>query len=382
MRLQRHLLFELLAAFVLIALIVTGVLFSFMLLQFLHKATHLDMTSVLAAAPYIVPLTFPITLPLAFLVACLLTYGRFSEDNEYLAAQMGGMHPWHVVAPAALAAACLSCFVVRLNTDVIPYATLAKKEIARGQIRQILARVDDPTREDLQFNDFTMSWSGRDERGLKDVLISWTALREDGPGAPSVRVPYRARASRGRVDASRLGQDLLVLDLDDFEMQDRKGDQVTYVRETNRQVALDLDDVLGTPPSKKSKGIDEMSSSQLRYRAARLDDVLAAAPGAPEGDAVAYLRKLRSEYWKRIAMGIAPLAFALVGAGLGLSGRRGTRMAAMVTAVVVALPVYYPLLLVGENLALSGKLAPALALNVCNVVLAGGGVWALSRSIR
>ena len=380
MRLQRYLLRELVTAFLLIALLVTGVLFSFLLLRFLHDAAQLELTSVIEASPYILAFTFPITLPLSFLVACLLTYGRFAEENEFLALQMGGIHPWRAVAPAAVAAAALSIFVVRLNTDVIPLATLAKKEILRGEVRQLLRTVDDPGREEIRAGDFQMSWRGRDERGLADVLITWNVTKANPENGTLEVVPYRARAARARLDASRLDDDFLALDLDEFEMQVRQGRATTTVREAARRVEFDLDDIAGTPEARKSKGVSEMDASQIDYRAARLRESLAA--GGPPGELLPMLRRFEAEYWRRIATGLAPLAFAFVGAGLGLGGGKTSRMAAMLTAIVVALPVYYPLLLWGEILGREGRLPPALALNLGNLFLAAAGVWRFGRAIR
>lgn len=380
MRLQRYLLRELATAFLLIALLVTGVIFSFLLLRFLHDAAQLEIGAVVEASPYILAFTFPITLPLSFLVACLLTYGRFAEENEFLALQMGGIHPWRAVAPAAVAAAALSIFVVRLNTDLIPLATLAKKEILRGEVRQLLRAVDDPGREEIRAGDFQMSWRGRDERGLADVLITWNVAKGSDATGAAVRVPYRARASRARLDASRLDDDLVALDLDDFEMQFRQGSDVTTVREAARRIEFDLDDIAGVPEAHKSKGVSEMNASQIDYRAARLREALES--GGPRGDLLPLLRKFEVEYWRRIATGLAPLAFAFVGAGLGLGGGRGSRMAAMLTAIVVALPVYYPLLLWGEVLGREGALPAPLALNLGNLLLAAGGLWRFGRATR
>jgi lipopolysaccharide export LptBFGC system permease protein LptF len=373
MRIQRHILAELLAAFALIALIVTGVLFAALLLQFLHRYPELNLLTVMRAAPYIIPTAFPITLPLSFLVACLLTYGRFTDDNEFLALQMGGIHPWHAASPAIAVAGVLAAFTVLLNTDVIPLATLAKKEIARGEVRQLLKAVEDPGRESLSLGGFQMSWHGRDRDGLRDVLITWTAERIDDQGEV-VRTVQNVQAGHGRVDVSKLDRDQLFLDLDDVEMQSRQGERVTRVVEANRVVAISIDELAGVPPALKSKGSDEMSGAQLWYRARRLREIAGGGGATPVGD-LKLMRNYETEYWKRIALGIAPLAFAFVGVALGLAGGKGSRMAAFLTAMLVALPVYYPLLLLGANLSRDGRVPAGIALNLGNLGLAAGGLW-------
>lgn len=386
MRLQRHLLGELLAAFALVALIVTSVIFAAMLLQYLHKYPELGLLSILRAAPFVMAMAFPITLPLSFLVACLLTYGRFADDNEFLALQMGGIHPWNAVSPALAAAAVLAVGTVLLNTDVLPYASLAKREIARGEIRQLLSAIEDPARESIAMGGFQMSWNGRDERGLRQILITWDQERLHESGEGAVRTTQRVQAERGRVDVTRLDADVFLLDLDDVEMQTREGDRTTRVREANRVIAISLDEIAGVPPAYKTKGSDEMSAAQLWYRARRLRE-LAANPDPQKGgargareDSKTHLH-YETQFWRRFALGLAPLSFAFVGVALGLAGGKGSRMAAFLTAVLVALPVYYPLLLLGANAARDGLLPAGLALNVCNLALVGGGLWKLGRVV-
>lgn len=387
MRLQRYILRELLATFALIALIVSGVMFAALLLQFLHKYPELGALAAVSVAPWLLPVAFPITLPLSFLVACLLTYGRFSDDNEFLAMQMGGVHPWHAAAPAVATGAVLAFGTVLLNTDVIPFATLQKKEIARSQVREILRAVDDPSRDSLPpLGPFRMSWNGRDARGLKDVLIS-IQPRDDEDVDGRAPLPRVVHAERGRLDASRLEHDQVVLDLDGVVAEFGTGEARNRVQEENRLLVLDIDALAGQPPSLKNKRPAEMTASQLYYKARRLREIAQSQPS--RGDA----RRDRAEdfqavweyetsYWERIATGMAPLAFAFVGVGLGLAGGKSSRMAAFLLAIVIALPVYHPLLLGGKNLARSGILPAALAVNLGNVLLAGFGLWRFGRSAR
>ena len=62
-------------------------------------------------------------------------------------------------------------------------------------------------------------------------------------------------------------------------------------------------------------------------------------------------------------------------------GGRGSRMSALLWAIVIALPVYYPLLLWGESLARSGALPPPLAVNLSNLLLGAAGLWRLGRTV-
>ncbi|MCG3135246.1 MAG: hypothetical protein HMLKMBBP_02770 [Planctomycetes bacterium] len=376
MRLQRYLLRELLLSFLLIALIVTALFFAAAMLSFLRQYSELSLGSVLRAAPYILPLSFPVTLPLSFLVACLLTFGRYADDNEFLAHQMAGIHPWHAAAPALMVAVLIAAGTMKLNTDVIPFATLAKKEVARSEVREVLRKIDDPSRTAIRCEEFEMSWTGRGPQGLRDVVISWEQAPEDGEkDAKPVR--RTARAAHARVDVARIDDGLFVLDLDDFEMQvpDDGGGPGRRLVEARRQLALSVDQLTGEPESMKLKGVDELSSAQILYQVRRGVD----RQGA---DVVDYRRRLLTDFWKRIAVALSPIAFAVVGAGLGLAGGRGSRMAALLTAIVVALVLYYPILLGGAALSKKGTLPPPLAMNLANLFVLSFGTWRLGKVFR
>ena len=69
-------------------------------------------------------------------------------------------------------------------------------------------------------------------------------------------------------------------------------------------------------------------------------------------------------------------------ASFGLWSAKGSRASAFLLALVVALPVFYPLLRLGQNLAEEGKLPAPIALMVGNVVLAIAGLVFLARVVR
>ena len=378
-RLQRYLLGELLAAFLLVCLIVTGIFLAGSLLQFLHRYSELGVGSLLAAAPLIVPIALPITVPLSYLVACLLTYGRFSDDNEFLAMQMGGIHPWNAVAPAILAASVLSVGTLWLNADVNPRMTLLKKSVARREVEQLLRAIQEPSVTRLQLGELEMSWAGREAAPHKVVLKSLKVGEEPEGGGERVIRAYQLQARRARLSLHDEPRMQLVVDVEDARMpvEDATGRTVMTVR--SAPIGIDLDRLVGVSPLLSSKGADEMRAEELYYRMHRLS---AAAERNRTSSEMKQYRRFAAEYWRRIALGLSPLAFTLIGVPLGLLSARGSRWTAVVIALGIALPVYYPLFLLGENLAKSGTLPIALALNLPNVALGATGLVLLRRVVR
>ncbi len=370
-RLQRYLLRDLLTAFVLILLIVTGVFFAGMVLQAIHRTEGLGLQAVFRALPFLLPIALPVTAPLALLMACLLTYGRFSDDNEFLAMRMGGIHPWHAVAPAIACGAILSIGTLYLNTELIPAATFGKKIVFRDQIGRLARAVQsgDATQLSLGKN-FKISWDGRDGPWLVNMLITYVPKdADDAEDEAQTRIALRSvEAARGRLNVSSTTLHLI---LEDARIEDlsAKDNGVTRYADRRKELSLPLGWVMGTSPLEKPKGSDEMRADEIYYRIQRSSE-----------DRIE--RKYRAVFWERVALGLAPLAFSMLGAPLGLSSARGSRMAAMTTALLVALPVYYPLLLWGENLARDGVLPAPAALMIGNALMMLAGIVLLVKTVR
>ena len=378
LRLQRLLLAELLTSFLLLLLIVTGVFVAGTMLQALHRYADVGLLALLRTLPLAFPQAFVATAPISFLMACLLTYGRFSDDNEFLAMQMGGLHPWHAVAPALLAGVGLCFLTLYFGTTAAPLSKLAQKEMLKDQVDLLVSQLEDPRRRSIWPNEkLQMSWSGRDAEGwYENVLLSleYTPLGSDSGSSstdegPSRRLIAAERATLQTTEDDREGL-VLTLVLRGAEFEDRRDGVRTVVKHEHIPFRLPVGAITDVPRSERGKSRDEMRSTELLYRMQR---------GTTEPK---LMRKWAAEFWSRFSIGLSPLALGLLGSVLGLVGAKGTRGGAIVAALVIALPVYYPLLLWGERLALSGSLPAPLALSLGNLVVGGAGVFLLARLVR
>jgi len=330
LRLQRYLLKELLAAFVLVTLIVAGIFVAGLMLQTLQRYPELPVLGLLAAAPMYMALAMPVAVPMAFLVACLLTYGRFSDDNEFLAMQMGGVSPWHAVAPAIAAAVVVSIGTVELACDVNPILRGEQKSIFRGQIREIVGQMRSPSKTNIKLGDvMEMSWSGREGEWFTDVFVTWTSEESGAEGGPKVKRTNRVTAARAAVALTDESPMRLALAFKDAKLP--TPDSHATAGSWTVYVDLEQDRVEG-----KSK--DEMRASELYYRMQRLQPLLGKDRSSEPWRTY---RLYAGEYWRRLAFGLAPLALALLAVPLGLLAHRGSRAWALVIGFMVALPVYY-----------------------------------------
>ena len=84
-------------------------------------------------------------------------------------------------------------------------------------------------------------------------------------------------------------------------------------------------------------------------------------------------REIESELHKRLSLPFACLLFGLIGAPLGMRRTRSGKSAGIAIALLVFL-VYYILLASGTNLSNTGKLPPAVAYWLPNVLMTAGAV--------
>lgn len=374
LRIQRYLLGELLSAFGLVLLILTGVFLTASLLQVLQKYPDTSMLALLHAIPLFVGLVLPVAVPLAFLMACLLTYGRFSDDNEFLALQMGGLSPRHAVAPAICAAAAVSVCSLLLCTDADPMLTSAKKSVLRVQVAEQIERMRTTVGAgNVRIGDMEMSWSGRRAEWFLDAVLTWTTKKTGKDGGEPQVLESRATAREATLGLTDETPARLAVTLVDGATSDTGGNGYTEGRAKRQRIFIDLtDEKFGT------KGPDEMRSAELYYRIARLEPLL-----GRDRDSKAWRtwRDYSREYWKRIALGLSPFVFGLLGAPIGLFARRGSWAMLLVIGLFLALPVYYPLLLWGENLARLDLVTPSIALNLPNLVLGAAGLVLIRRLV-
>jgi lipopolysaccharide export LptBFGC system permease protein LptF len=118
-----------------LAFVMSLVIYSFVFLLLFGGEvlrTGVGMFTTLEILPYIFPLISRLVLPLSIITAILISYGRFAANNEFVAAQAGGIHPFWLGVPGLVVALFASIITIYLNADVMTGAVI-------GMERRILA---------------------------------------------------------------------------------------------------------------------------------------------------------------------------------------------------------------------------------------------------
>src|SRR5919197_559768 len=104
--LDRYMLRELWPSFVLALVVATFVLFADKLLWLtsLILRNHLDPVTSVRLLGYTLPTVSGLTLPIAFLIGCTLTFNRLSMDSEYVVLKAAGVSVYRMLVPLFAAA--------------------------------------------------------------------------------------------------------------------------------------------------------------------------------------------------------------------------------------------------------------------------------------
>jgi lipopolysaccharide export LptBFGC system permease protein LptF len=358
LRLQFYIFRRLAGTLALVVLVVSTVLFVGQVVRFLDRVPDLGLGFVLSVLPMFVPVTLSLTLPFAFLVAAVLTYGRLADDNEVLAARMAGIHPWAIAAPGMLAGAALSFFCLELHGRLAPAAIASQDNLRSDVFARFLDIVERGERNGFAHRDFKISWSRVEDGALADLHIS-----RGGVSSPATQ---EIHAARGVLRRDPTGS-VLVFTLKDF---------LLVSGEEGRQVATRGDSWVFAIPASE---LLLVQGGYAKPRALPHEDLLfrmyRSAPGSD------YRRGIERELFGRLSLSLAPLVFAACGIPLALLLGRGTRAAAAVLSFGVAV-AYFILWQFGSSLAAGGAVPPAPAMLAGDAILLGAGAVLMHRVVR
>jgi lipopolysaccharide export system permease protein len=329
---QRRLLRELLRNALTTLLLLTAVLVLASCAQILRHPEGLTLGTVLRALPLFAAVQVDVTLPLAVLVAVVLTYGRAAADNEIDALRTSGVHPLQVGLPGLVFGALAALPLLAAMDYFQPWAETAKRRLADDVDLATLLRNKLSAGEPVPLDDRT--------------IISAEGFNEAGQ-ALNVRVQIKD-------EAGEMEREILA-DRADLAVQAARGELTLTLHDFR---TLHGPRALGTEMSvtrSLGKGTRELDTRHLTT-----PQLLAAlrrgVPNVGFNPAQAEL-----EVHMRVAAAAACALFALLGMPLALLFRRGDRTGAFLIAFLVALFVYFPSREVSVYLADKRLLSPPVA---------------------
>ncbi len=318
---------------------------------------------VLMMLVYISPAILVLTIPIGFLLAILVAFGRLSADMEVVALKACGVSPLRLLWPVVVFGLGVTAMTGYLMIDAVPRSNYAFKslvfEIVRTQASVGLKeRVFNDT-----FGNFVIYVDeiAADQVALRNVFVS------------DERKPEEQRfitAREGRLLSDEVNR-RVTLRLLDGAIHETSPSALQKYREVRFRL-YDITLVLENPLLKQGgapKGDREMSLAELRKATQNAVDL--------KGNPNPYLVEIH----KKFAIPAACLVFSVLGVPLGIRAHRGGRMGSFVALLPIVLFYYFGLTL-GENIGDYGRIPPWLAMWAPNIIVGTAALYLLRASLK
>jgi lipopolysaccharide export system permease protein len=391
--LQRYVMGEVLRAFVLALMTLTGVIVLFMVMIEASKM-GLSPTEIFNLVPYVVPSSLPYTIPVSLLFSVTVVYGRLAADNEIVAVKTAGLSAMTVLRPAIMLGLVLSVALVFLSYDLIPRANNVAKLIIFKNMEEMFYKV---LRREREFNrpDWPFLITVHDVEG-KTMIGATFKHRDPGSHDPN-KYDMVIQAKKAVIHFDTVNN-MAKIYLDGAETSDPKKD-ASLLNDTPLDMPIPGDRKILTEKRIQERTTPELVEEQASFRRKmakeRKRQAMAAALWIGTGrfqrvdwaqvqrSFVDYgtwemgVRQFETEKQQRTAMACGSLFFVLLGAPVGILFARRDFLSAFISCFVPIILVYYPLILLGTNMGKDGFLPPVVALWLSNFVLAvlSGFVW-------
>ena len=366
--------------------------------------------------PFLMPKPLAYAVPSAVLIAATLVFSRMSAEDEVLAAQAGGAPLSVMMAPIVAGSVLLSFFCLWNNQWGLAWSNDA--------IRNQVFKLDNPKSFFESLNQPGKSLPVPTDNGgmmrinllplvidpvtkavrhpihiavFKDEQVSRTVIADDFTNEIIERkIPARSPNERPTVE------NVLSLTLKGAQIL---GDSPAYFSVVNMDIPQpSLDSIISFGKSSGQKGwlenynavetIHATMAARQKFMLERSADLVAGIVASGAGDPAAPLLTAnhwsnnfisaeaiyatggaidqehgnRVEFFRKLAMSFLPISMAVLGIGLGLLVKKSQRMLGLAIAILVEALVFYPLMLIGKELAMAGKVG-LFALWLPNILL-------------
>ena len=302
---------------------------------------------------YLMPSFLVFTIPMAFLLAVLLAFGRLSADNEITIMKAGGISLVQIMPPVLLCGFVAAMLALAAGTLGIPWGNNAFRSLSFEVLKKNVAVT---IREKVFWDDIpgiVLYTEHYDEarRALTGVII------HDGSDS---RRPLTIFASSGAISSGTNMQDIrLVLNNGSIHSA---GKDSEYRTVQFGEYVMNI----GGPDSTNGIGLSEqeLDTSELFHQ---VDNSAVPRP---------VRLKMASELHSRFALPFASLVFAVLAVPLGMQSRRSGKAAGFSISIGILL-LYYILLSLLKTLAEKGSIPPVVALWLPNLIFLALGWWLL-----
>jgi lipopolysaccharide export system permease protein len=387
--LQRYVFGEVLRAFALALLTMTAIFVLFMVAA-QARDIGLSPDDIVHLVPYVIPSTFPYTIPVSLLFSATVVYGRLAGDNEIIAVKTAGLSVWTVLWPIISLAGFLSLVLLHVSGRWIPdcthqaklvlfrdmedmfYKLLAKDREFNHRNWPFLIKVRDVQGSKMIYPTFLHKIKGENDHDA--VIQAKSAVLHFDLPAKLVRVFLED----SEVQHTAQQPDVVLINNDTLEIpipSDSRFNMDKKLQEyTNADIVQELAKnrrLIAT--ARKSEALkDGFAFATGRFDLINWSEVNQALRNHIDWNRACYA--LETEWHLRISMAFGSLLFVILGAPVGILFAKRDFLSAFMTCFLPIIGLYYPLMLFGTNMSKEGLFGPIESLwtgNILMAVLAG-----------
>jgi lipopolysaccharide export system permease protein len=331
----------------------------------------------------LIPWVWVFALPMGFLTATLLVFGRFSADQELTAARASGVSLISLITPVLLLSLLCCGISAWINMQLGPECRYAYKKLIFQARTELANKADDELPEGQYVRDFP-GYIFYVEKNRGGKLEGIRIYQRDTNMQMTITAPT------GQIETDVTNKQI-ILNLDDASIVRFNGSHVHF--DTSREMPMKFD--LNTVTNQMGKPrISDMTFWQLQNELRDLEESLALppAPAASPDELRSQLNEvakrrqdltepLRVEMHREISFSFACFGFTLVGIPLGIRVHRRETNVGVAIALGLVL-IYYAFFMLGESLSARPEFAPHLILWLPNFIFQAVGAVLLWRANR
>ncbi|MBI4375800.1 MAG: LptF/LptG family permease [Elusimicrobia bacterium] len=327
--LPRYFLRQFLPIFFLCLLLFAGVLLMNHFLKLFNLALMRGISPLWIAGCFarLMPFILSLALPMAYLVAVMLSLGQLAERGEIMALRASGFSFAEMTWPLLAVGALLSGLLLYLNHKASPegFHSFRKQQALAAQK---IMRLDLEPSSMIELGPWKLSAAEvkKDTGELAGVYLLRQKTGDKNPQGPgNDQRSLRITAARGRLSLDKGRQ--IQLELEDGQIQIPNPDPLKFSAGTFRRYRVSIP-LVPTGPLQRNPDIQELTTAQLRGRIA--------SPQTEPQHRVEY----RVEAAVRSAAALSTFIFFWIGAPLGVQMGRHSRSLGFVISLLVLFGFY------------------------------------------
>lgn len=378
--LDRYVIREILPYFLLSFFLLTSIIFvheanRFSELFVVFSQRGISSTPLLMLVISLLPSIVIFTIPISFLLGVMLAIGRLSGDSEIVVMTAGGVSPLQLLRPVMFVA-LIACTITAYNTFyLLPVAVNSLNQLKQKRNQILVQSISTQIKpgmfaENLPNRVLYIEQSDRASDTWKNIFIAEQEESEKDNKEPKI---YTAQ-SGNLVLGDDLAQTELWLDhsfvyaSEARKFAKQKDTMSTYSKRAVIRFNLSSDSDPKKPEPPPASTVQDLDPLPPGPDLMTLPQLWRAVPE------IGKERQYQIEFYKRFALPVACLFFALIGVALGVTGTRSGRSSGLFIGLVVNL-AFYLLFLGGERAARQGVLPVLLGVWGPDVILGAVSFW-------